>query len=495
MPVGSPQDSCEVLVVGGGLAGLEVANELVRRGAERVAVLEAGPAADLRHINVTHTEPEAHRIWLEPDADPNFHRPWISTCPPHYQGSSGLRRRLGGRSLYWYGIVLPVEDWALASPGWPSEVAADLTESWRGGASLYDHAISRLEAWRGEQLDDGSSPVALDALDLHRTPRAVRGAAEDGRWYAYSPLDAWRDPNSGALNAIPEAIHIYPDTEAIALLVDEGGAKGALVRGGGDGRSVEFRANIVVLAAGAIESARLAAQAIARRDPLDAASIGGVVDHLVQGAFVRLDRTQAGRLLNLLREGSWYAPCRDERSNLFLDLSVRPSGEAVVELQMTGEQLPSDASRISWDQAPGKPWTARVHSERTTDELALLTGQQRRLQVAWEALAAVIGCPATTLRFADYDAPENTNAVLLPPSIDALSPGQPETWCNQLGTEDHEACTLPMGVHVSDDHELLGVPGVFVAGPASLPRLGAANPALTTIALAHRLAAVLAERG
>jgi choline dehydrogenase-like flavoprotein len=268
---------------------------------------------------------------------------------------------------------------------------------------------------------------------------------------------------------------------------------GAMVRDSDDGRTRELHADMVVLAAGAIENARLGAQALSHRGLIADPPVSDVVDHLVQGMFLRLDPPQATRLLDLLGEGSWYAGCRDERSNLFLDVSRRAHGDVIVELQMTGEQMRSDASHISWDPAAGEPWPATVHTELTADELTLIAGQQRRLHEAWEALAAAIGCPATELRFADYDAPQNTNALLLAPSVEFVS-GQPETWCNQLGTEDHEGCTLPMGRISSADHELLGVPGVFVAGPAALPRLGAANPALTTIALAHRLAAILAER-
>jgi hypothetical protein len=53
-----------------------------------------------------------------------------------------------------------------------------------------------------------------------------------------------------------------------------------------------------------------------------------------------------------------------------------------------------------------------------------------------------------------------------------------------LGGEDHEGGTLPLGTVLDDRHRLAGIAGLYVAGPATFPRMGAANPGLTTMALA-----------
>jgi choline dehydrogenase-like flavoprotein len=59
------------------------------------------------------------------------------------------------------------------------------------------------------------------------------------------------------------------------------------------------------------------------------------------------------------------------------------------------------------------------------------------------------------------------------------------------GVFEHEACTHPIGdggpVPVSRDLEVVELPGVHVAGPGAFPRLGAANPALTIIAMSRWL--------
>jgi choline dehydrogenase-like flavoprotein len=59
------------------------------------------------------------------------------------------------------------------------------------------------------------------------------------------------------------------------------------------------------------------------------------------------------------------------------------------------------------------------------------------------------------------------------------------------GAFEHEACTHPIGdggpVPVSSDLEVVELPGVYVAGPGAFARLGAANPALTIIAMSRWL--------
>src|ERR1700761_277084 len=150
--IGGPPADCDVLVVGGGMSGLELARHLDHPSGPRTTVLEAGPGSDLLHINAVHAPRQALRKWLEPATDEFFWRPWATASAPHYGLTAGLRRRVGGRSLYWHGVTLPLEDWALREPYWPASVVRALTASFAGGPPLYDQVRADLAAWRGGPL-------------------------------------------------------------------------------------------------------------------------------------------------------------------------------------------------------------------------------------------------------------------------------------------------------------------------------------------------------
>ncbi|WP_322753581.1 hypothetical protein [Frankia sp. Cas3] len=65
------------------------------------------------------------------------------------------------------------------------------------------------------------------------------------------------------------------------------------------------------------------------------------------------------------------------------------------------------------------------------------------------------------------------------------------------GSYEHEACSHPSGggggaLPVTEDLEVEGLPGVYLAGPGNFVRLGAANPALTIIAMSRWLGDSLA---
>ena len=62
------------------------------------------------------------------------------------------------------------------------------------------------------------------------------------------------------------------------------------------------------------------------------------------------------------------------------------------------------------------------------------------------------------------------------------------------GSTDHESGILPLGGEWVDVNGRARVTqGIYVAGPATIPRMGSANPSLTTIALSKRLADKIRE--
>ncbi len=490
--------AARTVVVGAGLAGLELVGELSRNGVDDTLLIEAGGTGDLRHVNMAHTPQTALRMWLDASTDPTFTRPWSSLTPPHYTGSSGIRARFGGRGLYWYGVTLPIESWALDAPDWPRAVVRDLRESWRGGPPLYERITERLHAWTHRELP-GSAPAPrpprgrLGTLSLTPTPLARRVGETDGSWYAYSALDDWRDPVTGARRAAPPGVRLLTGTETVQVRVRDGRACGVTVRLP-DGTGHEIAADRVVLCAGTVPSSRLALQALADAGSDAPPTLPGLADHLVQGVFLRLPREQARRLHATLPTGSFYAPCAPQaRSNLFVDVHGEDrDGSVVVEIRAMGEQRDEGTSWVSCDPGAPRPWPVSVHSRPSAADRALLAAQRDAIENCYRQLCLTTGTAAAELVFADYEHPVRGNDFALPENLATAVPEVPVTWSNQLGTEDHEGGTLPLGRVLDENHEFREVRGLYAAGPATFPRLGAANPTLTTLALAHRLAALLA---
>jgi NAD(P)-binding Rossmann-like domain len=142
------------VIVGAGMAGLAVARSMVEHGAEPPLVLEAGPDEGARHYRAAFDPARAQEMWLTPETDPCFWRPYRS-LNDNYTDITGLRRRVGGRSLYWHGVVLPIEGQALAD-AWPRVIADELTRSWHGGPGLYEQQISAIREWAGQCLAPGT---------------------------------------------------------------------------------------------------------------------------------------------------------------------------------------------------------------------------------------------------------------------------------------------------------------------------------------------------
>ena len=495
---GGAPEACDVLVVGAGLAGLETAKQLDLRGATSVLVLETGPRAELRHLNTVFPPDRALRMWLDTDTDPHFHRSWKTLAPPHYMVSSGIRRRVGGRSVYWYGVVLPVESWALTEDAWPTRVISDLTRSWAGGAGLYQRWLSHIDIWRAAGPVEPRTVVSENGAVLgdHRlttTPRATRRSRNHpDRWFAYSPLDYWRDPDTGETLRETPGVTVRDHAEVIRIIVEAGRCRGAVVRDVRTGNVREVRSDNVVLAAGTLESSRLAIQALHSAGELPRARLCGLNDHIVQGFFLRVPLSRARTLLEAVPAGSYYEPCPSFLSNLFVDITPHSENEVLVDVRVTGEQEPTDEGYVECQTGQDAPWPVAVHASTSPRDKEMIRAQRAVLHDVWANLARLTGRLAHTLSFADFDRPVRTNAFVLPRTLATAELGRPSTWSSVLGSEDHEGGTLPLGRLLTENQEFQRIEGLFAVGPSTFPRTGAANPSLTTLALAERLAARLA---
>lgn len=485
-----------IIIVGAGLVGLELAKELQGHGVDEVLVLETGPAGDSRHISAVHDADAALRLWLSPEQDGHFQRTWSSDSAPHFADNSGLRRRLGGRSLYWYGTVLPIEPWALQEPWWPASIVTDLTQSWQGGLSLYDRVADDLGVLEDIQAAVGISwpanAVTVGQFNLVPTPRASRDhESGEGRWSAYSALDYWRDPSTGQTVRSADGITFCCDVDVLRVEVANGAACGVRVLQRDTEDEISISAEAVVLCAGTVENSRLALEALAPTNGVESPRLAGLFDHIVQGFMIKVPTNAC-----VLPPGSYVTRGNgEERSNLFMHILPMSDDLTVIDVRMTGEQLPESRNFVEGGLADSGRFEVNVHVETSPADVSLMAKQREVLEGFWCELARILNIDSSgsSLQFADFSQPERTNTFALPETFNAAPQGIPITWSSPLGTEDHEGGTLALGTILNERHEFANLSKLYAGGPSTFPRAGAANPSLTSLALARRLASILAE--
>lgn len=437
----------DVVVVGGGLSGLETALALCRAGAE-VLVVDAALAAGGRGWVPRHT----------------------SARPPHYATATAVGAGLGGRSLLWHGVTLRLDDWALADPSWPVQVRTALTDP--GG--LYDAVEHDLAHWAGRELsgphsvgDPGLSTLLTErgAGAAGPVPRAVRLEA-DGRERAYTPLDAWE--------------HGGVRGEVVELRERAGRLRGVRIADG-DGACQELTCRAVVLAAGTLENTRLIGQLEQRPQ------FGGLHDHLVQGVVAVVPAAALGQLGDHREAFAVVRGDAEVRSNIFVRTRALPDPDLVLfDAWAMTEQLSAPAGAVRLDPRT-LPWGVAVDAGLTAADSEVLRRAGEELQRVTEALGLVTAQPRQSASLAE---PRPFQAAR-DRAVAAPADGPQQYWW-PLGTVDHEGGTVPLGADLDDWGRLRSTRAGYVVGPACFPRPGAANPSLTTLALARRTAAAVA---
>lgn len=472
--------AADVVVIGSGLGGLELASELLALGQREVLVLESGHAT------------------YEPGGAPPR---WQSARPPHYVGS---RWGVGGRSLGWHGVVLRIENWGLQDAAWPAVIRKALLGDESGTPSLYAEVEADLANW--VQVEAGWEPAAgADAAFVDWLTRAMDGAGQaapvpqavrrrwsGGReqWRAYMPLDRWYALGGGVGGAVLPTI--VPCAEALEVRPARGAGYEVIVQDTSRQERGMVAASRVVLAAGTLENTRLAAQLLGQYGHSVERWVG-LNDHLTQGfvlavppARLALQLPEMARPLALVtRDGA-------RRCNVFARL--HPAGAAgqprLLDVWAMGEQERSMASHLTFDRRSQAPWTALVHPGLSAADEAVIAAEHEVLADVWTRLARRFGSAALPLAFPDFlGAPrrfEDARGAAL-----GGTHLTPVTYAWPLGAGDHEGGTLVLGELLDEAGSLRAAPGVVVVGPATFPRAGAANPSLTTLALARRTARAL----
>jgi choline dehydrogenase-like flavoprotein len=479
-----------ILILGGGMSGLELAKHLNNRKIKNIVVIEAGPTNDCHHINAGDEYQRANEFWKNEDSDKYAYRSWRSLKEPHFSKGSCLRRRAGGRSLYWHGVILPIEAEILKF--WPSQIVSDLTDTWLGGPPLYTQVQSEILAW-AEKIYDTDYAFKFADFEFKVTPQATRNVGSSDRWEAYSPLSYWKEGDQ--LKSDPTIISGY---ETIALIIKDGYCIGAKVKNIKSNEIHHVLANKCILALGTIENTRLAAQALYDSGHLVEKKITGLVDHIVQGFNVTFESDNAPiRIKALIEEQPntifFSHSLSGERFNLFFTISQSNFG-IELEVWTIGEKIPSTHGYINIEKSD-EIINLSILCNLNNDDNILIQKERDELNIFWCEICQNINIPFSPLIFeGDFSVHARTMGDVY---HEFHSPTRithyniPTTWISPLGTENHESSTLPLGEILNDKHEFKDINNLYAIGPSTFPRPGAANPSLTTLALSRRLAYIL----
>ncbi len=516
-----------VVVVGAGAAGITLARALARRGTEVLLLEGGGPAPEAETQALHDVVPVGYPL------------------RPHYINRA---REFGGSCNLWAGRcmrLLPVDfeerDWVPGS-GWPITAAA-------------------LEPYMAEAAAIlGLPPVENFALETHRS----RLSGDESRLIAAGPfvptVSLWaRKPKRFArayrreLSRSP-AIRVLLHANVTRLALDAAGERVESVEIRTlDGRRLEARGRLVVLACGGLEVARLLLASNDRR-PQGLGNGSGLVGRF----FMDHPRTAYGRVV--VREGvelplmrTWplargkvqlgLAPTpevqRQERLlHHYLTLEEEASGYAeqhyqtAIEVAKVMLRRGHAGSRLELGEAVRTPKLANFRyllppkeilphevwcAVRFAKGLLPRSRKERRYivvyfceqppeaesRVALSAERDPLGTPKVLFdwRIPDsvhdtlYRLQERLARALEASGIGRLEPGEGTPVYTDAS---HHMGTTRMGVTprnavIDPDCRLFEVPNLFVASSAVFPSCGHANPTLTILALALRLADRLAR--
>lgn len=479
---------CDVCIVGAGAAGITLATELSRADLD-VCVLESGgltPEADTQRLYEGESVGGRYKISGEP-AGPV---------------SASRLRFFGGSTNHWVGFCRPLDAFDFEprpyarSEGWPIR-RASLGAYYARAQRICDLGPNTYEPefWARRA---GGRPLRED--------RNVTNAV-----FQMSPPTRFGPTYRRALERA-RRVRVLLNANAVALAAPEGRAVRRLEAATLNGRRFAIRARTYVLAAGAIENARLllASQAGRRTGVGNEHDLVGrfFTDH-PQGRAATLAVPMSSRALDFYRPDAGMrrravgtltttdTAVRSERllrfSAIVLDSPADPPplAEGVPKLmQLMGERgkVRFLGLHMSSEVAPNRD--SRVTLGDDTDALGV-----PRVRVDWQLGELERRSVERSLELIGRHLGALGVARLL------SHPRQNDRfWEDEVTGGSHHLGTTRMhrdprrGV-VDADCRVHGMANLYVAGSSVFPTTGYANPTLTIVALALRLADRLRGRG
>ncbi len=474
LPEGAELEA-DLVIVGGGPCGLTVARELARDGPQVLLVESGGRAGDDGAQRLAELEEGAS------DLHPHGETRW---------------RQLGGTAHIWHRSA---DRWARYLPLTPLDLEA---RDWVP-ESGWPFAWAELAPYLGRALATcGVEEPSLRVEDWER-PGALRLPLDPSRFETaietFGPPEAFTERYPRELESSPGVTIL---TNATALALEQGAGSEAVERVrlaslGGGRRSL--RARRFVLAAGAIENARLLLLSNGR----EAGGIGnrrGLVGrYLMEHAKVHAGILTVGDA-SLMQRSALYDVRRMGAGMVGAKLALAPAAQREFGLLASAARLVR-AGGIRWSRVPaGEPaFDVELQTELVPDAGNRLTLSEHgrdelglpRASVRWRwserELSSVRG---TGRLLAGEFARAGVGRLDIPP---------PEAPPELTSPSSHQMGTTRMhrdparGV-VDAEGRVHGVPNLWIGGASTFPTGGYANPTLSIVALALRLADGLRKR-
>lgn len=497
----------DICVVGAGPAGIAAAMRLAQRG-KRVIVLESG-----------HSAPTAEATALNT----------IDAPLAEYDGAlKGRHRGLGGTSDLWGGRLIPLTRHDLSArdyvglPAWPISYD-DIYRHARDVEILFDmpdRNFAQLPEGRPESL---VSIGSVDGVEC-RLPKIVRFRNRN----VYLQL-APEIAHNGNITVLSNATAVDFD------LSPEGNRIAAIRATGFHGRQVAIQADEFVFAAGTLESTRLMLL-LARKANADAKSTGPIGEHFVDHLAVNVGRvfhfapnmiaylvgharTRGQRhathfeLLPAAQRngalGSAYLCLRldmmDQEVNVVRDRLRRRLDKPDANIGATltsGRKLAHAAAWRLLHHDWLLPPSVEIHAEIRTEQLPSAANRIElsdsvdplgvpRIKLDWRILDSDLKTADQAL--AIYRRMWEGHALQSACQIDWLTAADTPLRESDFRDVYHPSGSTRMGTTAGDsvvDNQLRShaFPNVRILSPSVFPSSGSANPMLTLLCLAYRLA-------
>ena len=497
---GSELEDYDVIIIGSGMGGGVLADALSERGA-RTLVLDAGGLWFPVHMC------ELPRIDIDlPERDQLGHFNKVGETKLW----NGVHFNLGGRSVYWSGLIPRMSNWEMRD-AWPESVRRYLTEPDEEGLSGYDRAEKLMR--KGKTLGPYQVRVRehlcealgseFNVIDL---PRSLHQPNMD---------------EDGALqNVLEKPTGVFSTTD---LLLDSLGYKGRAGRdnlrinlhhlatrietldqqatsvvcqdlAGIVSRERTYRGQFIVLACGSLESAKLALNS-GLNDPNDHnEKMGhGLTDHPTYFYQREHDLPNTGPM-------AWIGDSRGHAKILIQHKAATPTDHAYnIELLINPKYWDTrHADDDLWDELVENQPMSKVKLQFKFDSNLDLNNYIKPMGVGTKPNVFVKLNPPTSAfndEIVDY-----RNRILTALGVtDFTDHWIDEEWGNgQDGTVHHAGGTLRMSANgsgvVDENLKFRKYDNLYCCDLSVYPTIPAANPSLTLVALALRLAKTLGNR-